>query len=101
MNSRRFTAHYLPGFPNERNSTPSAGALRNFRPLDDRYGSKAAPVTAAMFRPTSGLPPKAEVKSRDRFVSLGAPHCLDMAEVALFDPHTATIGGHARAQTCA
>ena len=41
MNSRRFTEQYLPCFPNERNSTPSAAAVRDFRPLYVRLGPEA------------------------------------------------------------
>src|SRR5262249_53203705 len=50
-----------PVLPNERNSTPRAAALRDFRPLYDRYGSFASfpPSRHVRFAPRADILSKA------------------------------------------
>src|SRR5262249_7201662 len=72
MNSRRFTEQCLPCFPNERNSTLSAAALRDFRPFYVRSGSIATDAAEATRPCRSAWPPKADKQAGGSLSPLSA-----------------------------
>src|SRR5262249_14928946 len=60
MNSRRFTAHYLPCFPNDRNSIQDTAALRDFALLYVADGSIATDEVDVTRSRMSASPLKAD-----------------------------------------